>query len=237
MRRRAFTVLEVIIVCAIMAGFASMLWFVLRNVSGLWRKSDAKEDAITELSKARNSITRDLCNASGTHQAYAKVGPHLGTGYDGDAITFLSSDSGQVESQWALSVQGQAILTSQITYYLVSSDPPGQVAPGPPDAQGFEQQNPYKWLIRRVDPGGAVLAPNWTNWLTRPTSATSLGPQAKVVSNRLLSFRVIQPGPLWVLELSAVALRDARSSAALGNIPLSDSRFTLVDRFSLRSHN
>lgn len=235
MRRRGFTVLEVLIVCVIFTMLSALLWFALRNVSDLWRQSDSKDDAVRELIRARTSLTRDLRNGSATHFATAKVGPNL-TGFDGDAITFLSSDSGASNSSWDLTPAGTAVLPAQVTYYLVVPNPPGEVSAGPPDGQGYEQQDPYKWLIRRVDPGGNVLNTAWNAWLTRPTS-TVLGPNQSLISNRLLGFRVISDGPKWTLELSAVAIKDARHRSALGATPLRNSTYTLIDRFSVRSQN
>ncbi|MBX3172133.1 MAG: prepilin-type N-terminal cleavage/methylation domain-containing protein [Candidatus Eremiobacteraeota bacterium] len=235
MRRRAFTVMEVLIVCTIFSMLSALLWFALRNVSDLWRQSDSKDDAVRELIRARTALTRDLRNASSVHFATAKVGPNL-TGFDGDAVTFLSSDSGASSSEWNLTSDGRAALPAQITYYLVVPNPAGEVAAGPPDSHGYEQQDPYKWLVRRVDPGGTALNPAWNSWLVRPTSPNP-GPNQSVLSTRLLGFRVLHDGPMWMLELSAVAIKDARHRGSLGATPLRDTPYTLIDRFSVRSQN
>lgn len=235
MRRKAFTVLEILIVCTIFSMLSALLWFALRNVSDLWRQSDAKDDAVRELIRARTALTRDLRNASSSHFATARVGPNL-TGFDGDAVTFLSSDSGASNSQWNLTPDGRATLPAQVTYYLVVPNPPGEVSAGPADSHGYEQQDPYKWLVRRVDPGGTSLNPAWHSWLVRPTSSSpSTG--WSILSTRLLGFRVLHQGPMWTLELSAVAIKDARHRGSLGSTPLRDGAFTLVDRFSVRSQN
>ena len=232
MRRKGFTVLEVLIVCMIFAMLSALLWFALRNVSDLWRQSDSKDDAVRELVRARVNLTRDLRNASGSQFAVAHVGPNLGTGYDGDGLSFLSSDGGAGNHEWSLSADGRAVLTAQVTYYLAVPQDPGEVSAGPPDSHGYEQQDPYKWLMRRADPGGAAVNPAWNSWLVRPAP----GAQG-VLCKRLLGFRVLQNGPMWTLELSAVALKDARHRGGLGNVPLREGPFTLVDRFSVRSQN
>ena len=236
MRRRAFSVLEVLIVCLIFSMLGGMLWVALRNVSDLWRKSDSKDDAVRELIKARTSLTRDLRNSSGSLAATARVGPNSGTGYDGDALTFLSSDRGASAPEWNLAGDGKAMLPTQVTYYLVIPNVPQEASAGPPDSNGYEQQNPYKWLIRRVDSSAGTLNTAWNTWLTRPTGP-NLGPSIQVISNKLLGLRVLHSAPMWTLELSAVALKDARHSTALGSTPLQSGAYTLIDRFTVRAQN
>lgn len=235
-RSRGFTVLEVLIVCLIFSLLGVVLWLTLRNVSDLWRKSDSRDDAVRELVKARTSLTRDLRNSSGSLAASARVGPNLGSGYDGDALTFLSSDRGSSAPDWNLASDGKAILPSQVTYFLIVPNVPQEASAGAPDANGYEQQNPYKWLIRRVDPSAGTLNTAWNTWLTRP-AGTNLGAGSQIISNKLLGLRVLHGGPLWTLELSAVALKDARHSSALGSIPLQGGPHTLVDRFTVRAQN
>lgn len=234
MRRRAFSLAEILVVLGLFSALSALLWLLLRDVSELWRKTDSKEEATRELVKVRNALTRDLCNASSSQFATTHVGPHLGAGFDGDAITFLSSDGGQSRPEWQLDASGKARLASQVTYYLVVPDPRGDVSAGPADAQGYEQQDPYKWLIRRLDSGGTTLNSAWNGWLVRPGV---LDPAAAVISNRLLGFRQIDPPPLLTLEISAVAIKDARHHGPLGAMPLSGGPYTLVQRFSLRLPN
>lgn len=232
-RKNGVTLLEAMLVCAMFGLFAAPLAFTVRNLKDLWLQSDAKDDAVRHLVRARTSLVRDLRNASIVHSSNTTVGPNLGTGFDGDALTFLSLEQG---SSWTLGPTGEPSYPLQITYYLVIPNPPGAVSAGPPDAAGYEQQDPFKWLVRRVDSGGSALNPSWTTWLTRPTAMLT-GPNLSVVSQQLLGFRVLAGPPSWRLELSAVALRDARHRGRLGSVPLQGSQWTLVDRFSVQSQN
>jgi len=238
---KAFTVVELTLACAIFSLMAVVLALALRQVSALWQKSNAKDEAVRNLLKARSSLQRDLANSSGRagRWAVAPVPAHLGTGRDSDALSFLSSDSGTNNPNWSTDPTGAAALPVQITYYGVIPNVPNPggavISAGPADAQGYEQQHPFKWLIRRVDPAGgppATLNGGWTSWLTQPTSM-ALGANQQVVANQLLQLRVIQGAPLWTLELRAVGVSDARRKVALGSIPLSQGPYTLAQRFSV----
>ena len=245
-KRRAFTVIELTLACGMFALLSVVLAMALRQVSELWTKTNAKDEAVRSLLKARSALARDLANSSrqAGQSAVAPVGPNLGAGRDSDALTFLSSDSGAGTDSWATDSSGAATIQSQITYYCVipnAANPGGAViSAGAPDAQGYEQQHPFKWLIRRVDPapGGspAVVNAAWTGWLTRPTTF-ALGATQKVVAAQMLQMRVLNPAPLWRIELRAVSVSEARRKIALGSVPLSQGRFTLVQRFSVAAHN
>lgn len=241
-RKSGFTVVELMISLSIFALMSIVLVMVLKNVTDLWRKADAKDDVVRALMKARGALSRDLLNASSraNQVAVAKVGPHGGPGFDGAALSFLSSDEGNNLPEWSLDASGHAQARSQVTYYLVVPAGPYPngvaVAGGPADSNGFEQQNPFKWLIRRVDPTTSGLQSSWTSWLVQPGSV-NLPAGQQLVAQNLLGFRVLKTGPLWSFELSAVALKDAQKRLALGQVPLAHSGFTVTERFSVRTNN
>lgn len=241
-RRTGFTVVELMISLSIFALMSMVFLVVLRNVTDLWRKADARDDVIRSLMKARSSLSRDLLNASSrpAQVGVSNVGPHGGPGFDGAAVSFLSSDRGSNESDWTVDGDGHATPQAQITYYLVVPNVPypngASVSGGAADSNGYEQQNPYKWLVRRVDPATSGFNSGWASWLLQPTSV-NLPAGQKVVAEYLLGFRVLRTGPLWSFELSAVALRDARKRLALGTVPLAHSPFTVTERFSVRTNN
>lgn len=240
--RSAFTVVELMISLSIFVLMSIVLVIVLKNVTDLWRQADAKDDVVRALMKARGALSRDLLNASSrpNQVAVARVGPHGGPGFDGEALSFLSSDEGNNLPEWSLDASGHAQPRSQITYFLVVPAGPYPngvaVAGGPADSNGFEQQNPFKWLIRRVDPAASGFQNGWTGWLTQPGSA-ALPAGQQLVARNLLGFRVLKTGPLWSLELSAVAIKDAQKRLALGQVPLAHSSFTITERFSVRTNN
>ncbi|MCW5869790.1 MAG: hypothetical protein KIS61_21215 [Candidatus Eremiobacteraeota bacterium] len=234
--------MELMISLSIFALMSVVFVVVLKNVTDLWRKADAKDDVIRQLLKARSALARDLMNASSkpSEVGVAQVGPHGNPGYDGAALSFLSSDSGSNLANWTVDPHGRAQFQSQITYYLVVPAVPNpngvSVTGGAADANGYEQQNPFKWLIRRVDTGVSVFNAGWNSWLVQPGS-TTLPAGQKLVAERMLGFRILKTGPLWSFELSAVALRDAQKHIALGQVPLARSSYTITERFGIRTNN
>lgn len=244
-KRRAFTVVELSLSVALFGLLTLLLVSSLKNVSDIWRKTSAKDEAVRNLLRAKSSLIRDLGNSGGkTGQwATASVPPTL-TGKDSDALTFLSSDSGSTDPNWTVAADGKATFASQITYYAVIPNRPNPggtvVTAGPADTQGYEQQHPFKWLVRRIDPAPTTtppaVNPAWTTWLTRPTSY-GLGAKQQVVSDQLLQFRVLRGAPLWELELRAVSVSEARRKVNLGNLPLSQGPFTVVQQFSVTANN
>jgi len=247
MRVRAFTVLEVLISMGIFAVLGVLLLASLRQTTGLWRRSAGRDEALRQLTLAKQSLTRDLLNSSRQvgQFASASVTPSLGAGKDGDCLSFLSSDSGQSDENWQVNpASGQANVASQITYYCIIPNGPNPddiaMVPGPPDANGYEQQFPGKWLMRRIDPPPGttppVLDPAWSSWVVRPTTATS-NASVQVAAKKLLNFRVLRTAPLWSIELRATALLDARHSLNLGSVPLATSPYTITQQFTVPARN
>ncbi len=240
-RSRAFTILEMMITLGILGLLSALLLASLLQTSRMWRRNAGRDEALRQIGRARSSLSRDLLNSTSRSGLYAtsKVAASLGSGNDGDALSFLSSDPGSSNAQWSLDPNtGAAFLPQQVTYWLVIPNGPNpeglNASAGPPDARGYEQQYPDKWLMRRVDPAPSPpsLDSSWTTWLVRPTVLDS-----KVVATRLLNFRVLQAGPVWSLELRATSILDARRNLALGSVPLAESVYTVTQQFSLTVHN
>ena len=243
--RSGFTVPELLITCVLFLVLSTILFAALHQVSRVWYRSSSRDDALSQILKAKARLVRDLANSSSSPQLTntTTVGPSIGNGFDGDALTFLSSDDGSAGGNWTADPStGQATLACQITYYLVVPQATNRYnlthSAGPADSSGYEQQFPLKWLVRRVDgvTPGPVLNPAWTSWLTRPTAMTNT-PAQQVVADQLLQFRVIQRAPLWTVQIAAVAINDAMRQVPLGNIPLSQSSFTLVEQITVSTGN
>ncbi|MBX3170691.1 MAG: type II secretion system protein [Candidatus Eremiobacteraeota bacterium] len=242
-KRRGLTVVEVSLACALFGLITLLLASSLKNVGDIWRKTGGKDEAVRNLLKAKSSLQRDLANSGGKAGQWAIAGVGPVSCKDSDALTFLSSDKGQNEHDWTVNPDGSAHFERQITYYGVipnRPNPGGVVVSTAADAQGYEQQHPFKWLIRRSDPAPTgtpqAINPGWTGWLTAPTSY-SLGPDQKVVCDQLLQFRVIRGAPLWILELRAVSVTEVQRKMALGTVPLSQGPFTLTQQFSVSTSN
>jgi len=229
---------------AIFSMLTTLLAFTLRSTSKVWQRTSARDQALAQISKARNSLTRDLMNASQTvgQWATSTVGPSLGAGLDGDALTFLTCENGN--TPWNIDNNGASVMTGEITYSLFVpvnvNTLYGLNFSGVADANGYEEACPYKWLVRRRDPaptGNPVVVPaNWnTTLLSRPSSLQATA-SSEVVST-LTGMRILQSGSQWQIELKATAVADARRKISLGSTPLGSSPYTLVQRFTVPAHN
>lgn len=245
---RGFTILELFLATTLFTLLGALLLVTLLSTTRVWRQTSARERALGELLKARAHLTRDIVNASQVpgQFATAQVGPSLGAGRDGDALTVLTSEDGQ--TPWNLQSDGSSVLTAQVSYALWVPHNVntlfGHNFVGVADANGYEDACPYKWLMRRQDPPPALVPPathplvasNWaTTLLARPNSMT-MGPNQRAVAT-LTGFRVLASGGLWQFELSATAVEDARQKVTLGSTSLGTSPYILVQRFSLPTHN
>jgi hypothetical protein len=247
-RPRGFSLLEVSFAIGFFGLFSLILFYALQNTSKMWQRSSARDAALRQIVRARSYLTRDLMNGSGRpgQSASAHVGPSLGAGWDGDAFTVLSCEDNS--TPWNINSTGGSILTREVTYSLFVPQNVnaryGGSFPGLADAQGYEDACPYKWLVRRVDPAPAAVAPspdasipsNWTTTLlTRPASMSPTSTTQVVAT--LHSFRILSNGPRWEFELRACAVDEARRKMALGAVALGSSPYVLVQRFALSVHN
>lgn len=247
-QKRAFSVLEVTICSAIFCALSVLMFTALKEVAGVWQRSSGREMALGKILRAKARLSRDLSNSSGKAGQWATttVGPNLGSGHDGDALTFLSADNGTSAGNWTIDPNtGEAQLASQITYYCVIPNTNNRwginVSPGAPDPRGYEQQHPFKWLIRRVDPvipgNPPSIDPGWTAWLTRPTQMIQT-PQIQVVADDLLTFRMMPPpAPKWSFEISAIAIQEAAREIAVGQVPLRDVKFKITEFITITPQN
>lgn len=258
-RKRAFTVIEVMICCGLLVVLSTVLFSALQGVAQLWYKNSAHDDAVAQILRAKASLVRDLANGSRQTGQFevAQVGPNL-SGHDGDALTFLSSDSGAGGDSWSATGSGQASFACQVTYFLIipsSADGLGFTpTSGPADSAGYEQQDPCKWLIRRVDspvPAGSpqTLLPNWKSVFgapLRPGSTVDGSPTPlvgataatqRLLANQIFQFRVLKTAPTWSLQISAVMVKDAQRQVAIGSIPLNPSIYTVVEQCGITANN
>ena len=171
-------------------------------------------------------------------------GPSLGAGKDGDALTFLTCENGT--TPWNVTETGAAVMSAEITYGLFVPQNVNNMFsytfPGVADADGYEQGCPFKWLLRRQDPVAAIppdptIPVNWTTtFLNRPALTVPAAGQ-QVVAHQLLGFRVLASGPVWQIELKAVAVEDAAHTIGVGPTALGNTSYTLVQQFTIAGHN
>lgn len=246
--KKAFSLLEITFAIGFFSLFSMILFFALQSTSKVWQRTSARDAALRQIVRARSFLSRDLMNGSGrpNQSASSHVGPSLGAGWDGDALTLLSCEDNS--TPWNINNTGGSVLTREVTYSLFVPTNVnaryGGTFPGLADAQGYEDACPYKWLVRRTDPVPAPVSPNPeaavpTNWtttlLSRPSSMSATATSQVVAT--LHSFRILSNGPQWEFELRACAVDEARRKLALGSVLLGSSPYVLVQRFSVVVHN
>ncbi|MBT9584314.1 hypothetical protein IV102_13310 [bacterium] len=184
-----------------------------------------------QLFLVERSLMRDLADSSRRTGRWdtAPVACGAGSLSTGDALAVVVPGAGTEELK--IDAAGNQIANQLVTYYLAVA--PGIVQAFAPDAAGYEDQCPFKWLIRKNEAASQV-PPNWLQGsvIEQPTSLWR-DTQRKVVATDLLQLRIRRTPPTWEIEVSAVAIADARRKSALGAQPLSGSVFVIVHRFGV----
>lgn len=259
MRRRGFTLVEVLVSFGIFALLSIVLATSLREGASVLRKAAASADVQGELRKARLGLAQDLARTSFT-QTNSTTAPASLAGADGDAVWFLSAID-PVSGEYRRKSDGTPFWQTNILYYLTVPSAHvslyGYQCAGGADGAGYEDRCPHKMLIRKVIdlppattsaetseetliPGGSI-AP----YLTRPTTfnlAAMNGEaglrSARVQAHSLLTFRVQRnANPSYprevLIDLRAVATRNAEKEVKVGSVSLGQGRFTTQQLFSV----
>lgn len=251
MRRslRGVSVLELLCAVGLFGLLSIISMLALRQVTKIWQRSSARDQAVRELLKAEAVLARDLANASRSEpqSAFGAVKAGAGSVASGDGLALIVPS--QQQEQLNLDSQGRPVLDRLVTYYLAVptnvNTLSGLSQQFAADAQGYEDQCAYKWLIRKeraapgAAPGGLPAVP--ANWLTGPEIETPTAfwrdAGRRVVASNLLQFRVLKGPPTWEVTLTAVALADARRQIALGAVPLSPTVFAITHQIGLVAKN
>ena len=242
---RAFSLPELMLSMAVFSVLTLISSMALRMVSKVWQRASARDLALRELLKASAWLERDLVNGFRAPQqsSFGPVQSGSGATRSGDALALIVPAHDQ--DSLRLTPDGVAQADQLVTYYLTV---PTAQASGPfaGDAEGYEEQCPWKWLVRCQEAAPAPGAPGQTpaipaGWLAstviqQPTTLWKTNDR-QVVALQLLQFRVQQGPPLWQLSLTAVAIGDARRQLALGSVPLGGSRFTLTHQVAVQVRN
>lgn len=243
-RTRGLSLVSFLVAASI---FAFIFAFGLRSFhqsSQVWRKMNSVTEASVHLRRASNQIQGDLLSTS-----YSRIstlpGPTSLTGYDGDAIWFLSALD--ANGNFMRKGDGSPFWQRHILYYTVTPNNQ-EVAPfgiGGSDPQGYEDYCPYKVLIRKeIDVGTLTdLADETTEeqlmtaaqisaYLTRPTDykLQNLASETGVTDIRLVARGILTTRVS--LDSGAVSLRvlvssndQARKYAGYGSMSLTGQPF------------
>lgn len=248
--RRGFNLLEVVCALGLFAALSLIAVLCLRHVGQVWQRSSARDQAFRELQRAQLAMHRDLLNASrGANQSvFSPVQAGSGSVNTSDALAFVVPSPDQEDLK--LSGGGTAVLQRLVTYYLaVPSNVDAQTGlthTFAADADGYEDQCAYKWLIRKEEDAPAPAGPDQQpevppNWLASgvieiPTQLWQ-EPGRRVVALNLLQMRVEQGPPLWQIRLTAVAVADARRKLAMGSVHLAPTTYAISAQVGVLAKN
>lgn len=253
MRRRGFTILELVVSLGIFGIIGLIFAVSLSGAADAWRNVSGSSDSQISLTKARNQLVRDLETTSFETVNVATGLTSLGF-QDGTLIWFLSAED-PVTGEFMRTSTGTPFWQRNVLYYTAVPTNHGAlfglVCSGGGDANGFEVQCPHKVLVRKVVDGGGVTDPTdestielpltpaeAVTYLSRPSGFDTTGmmgepgiTEVTLPSTNLLSMQVqLAPDLEWPNEvrvnLSSVALLNAQREVAIGKTPLNESRFT-----------
>lgn len=253
-RRRAFTMVELVVVTAIGAFIALIAGLALKNAARIFTNTSGRDAAMRHLLKARQVIENDLILArlSGAATAIQPAPATRGGGADGDAINFLSAVN--VTSQRVETLadgSGNPYYFQNILYYPTTPTNHNALfsisCAGGNEDGGYDFQCPHKILLRRVEDQNPAFNPSDPStqdvllspllpFLTQPTNFPKTAAINTVAIN-LLTFRVQRQGGELLVDLRAVALADARANTNMGTVSYRNSPYTLEHRFSVFPKN
>ena len=251
--KRAFSLVELSISCALLGILLVVLASALHSSQNLWRQTAGNTDSKEQIRRAQVSLERDMQLASSAF-GIRTVGPTQGPGFDGDAFWFLTPEIG-ASGELARKFNGSPLYQRNLLYYLVK--PVGDPCAGGALANGYDDRCPHKILVRKVIDFGAATTP--TNepseeqlmtpaevapYLTRPTgmSVASMNSEAgvKLVSQaarQLLYFRVLSNPPPLQFEIRATNLLRVNKELQVGTASLYNSGLTSEIRLTLAPPN
>ncbi|MCA9790806.1 MAG: type II secretion system protein [Candidatus Eremiobacteraeota bacterium] len=245
MRRRGFSMLEVIVVLGMAALVALIFQLALRQSIGVYRKVGSEDVAMRNLRKARDRLSQELA-VSCFQETRVGPGPTSLVGRDGDAIWFLSAID-PATGNFLRRQDGTPFWQRTILYYPVI--PTNKFAGAGLSVGGYEASCPNKVLVRKVLDTGTPTNPadestaeqlpsDISTFLDRPdnfdTSAMN-GQMVTLVATDLVTFQAVaDPAVREVrFDVRSLAIGDASRELAVGSVDLFETRFTSRLDFSI----
>lgn len=248
--KAAFSMVEVVLACALMSILMVVLGTALSQAQGAFRNASGTSDAADELRKCCSYLRQELIQTSATQVSSSNSTSSLGSP-DGAAIWFLSNRGADGNAQFL--DDGSPFWQRNVLYYLVVPNNhaalfgwncPGGAGPGP---FARDDRCPHKVLIRKeIDSGPATDTSNPANiealmsaadivpYLTRPAGYSVVAMNAepgvdntRIVGRNLLTFDVTTTAAgLIGIDTRAVSIARARTKISLGSVSLFDSPYT-----------
>lgn len=209
MKRRGFTLPEVLITMTVGTILLAGGYFMITMASDTYRHISGHEDGALQMKKASRQMQVDLLGSfSAATGVHAAPGPG---GTNGDAVVLLSSrKEDRADGATCVTATGAPYWQRNIIYY--PAIPTGDTCAGGVNGDGYEDMCPHKVVIRKVVDSGPPTRPaedggipaadkeelltDVSTYLTRPsglgTTAMLSEPgvtSAEIVATNLLTIR------------------------------------------------
>ena len=229
MKRKGFTLMEIVVSMSIFFVLLTMLGLASRLTTLHWKRNSGKSTVQGQLKKAQHYLVSDLMQTSFAQLATTPVPASIG-GFDGDAVWFLTSQD-PATGEFVIADDGTAHWLRNILYY--TTVPIGDGCGGSTDSEGYENECPHKLLVRKViDFGPPTNAGTETEalipvdsigpYLTRPNGFSVTTMSEPGLENVTLSANSLTSLRCWIestssgevqLELQGGSTRDGFRSA------------------------
>lgn len=153
-----FSLPELLIVSAIFSGFLVVSYLLLHSGLGVWRKTAGSQDVDVELLKARDTLRRDLLQASFVQCRVSDYPSLTSTDNTGDVLWMLSAED-PATGELARDPDGVPFWQRNVVYYCVVPTDHDKYY-GTACGARRPTDCPHKVLVRRVVDDGPLTRPN-----------------------------------------------------------------------------
>ncbi len=244
MKRRGFSLPELLVVCAVFAGVLVMVFGLVNAGMSTWHQTSSSQDTHFQLNQASSKLMGEL-SLSSVGQVEVAAVPHL-PGSEARAIWFLSAID-PVSGEFARTEEGEAFWQRNVLYYLSVPTDHDKLFGLKCDAK--DTRCPHKFLVRRVIDTGFPTAPDSApsreerlltavqarGYMKQPSGyglnlSRPASEKDELVAQGLLDFQVVVGPDRWpdeiMLTISGFSAQEAGKKFALGKQDLKDSSYT-----------
>lgn len=239
-----FSLPELLVVCAVFAGFLVMVFGLLQSGMGTWHQTSSSQDTHFQLNQASSRLMEELSLSSVEQMDIAAV-PHL-PGTEQRAIWFLSAID-PATGEFARTDEGEPLWQRNVIYYLAQATDHDTLFGVKCDAA--DTRCPHKFLIRRVVDAGPATAPDSApsseerlmtpaqvlGYLKQPTGhglslARPTAEKDELIAQGLLDLQIVLGPDRWpdevMITISGFSAQEAGKKFALGRQDLKDTSYT-----------
>lgn len=250
-RKRAFSLLELVVTLSLGAFIAMITAMSLRNASRVWTNTSSRDTAMRDLARARHSLEANLAQVSlAPNRMVINAAPaSLGGGADGDCLQYLSATNSTTQQMTLLTDGSGSPYFFENLYYTITVPQNHDTLVGHSctggNEGGYDYNCPHKVLLRGVvnenpafTPGDPTTQDKLLSPLTlaRPTGFPN-SQALNTVAINLLTFQVKRQDCELLVDIRAVALRDAATRVGVGTRSFRRGGYTIEQRFSVFPKN